>query len=87
MVEQRQVSTDEGRELAQKYDYPFFEASAKLKVNVDEQFTELMKRWHTNITSKVQTQWHAKKIQASVFFNKVGKVFASLFRVSNHVLI
>ena len=57
LVEQRQVSTDEGRELAQRYDYPFFEASAKLRVNTDQQFYEL--------TKEVAYKYYAKQTQAT----------------------
>jgi Ras-related protein Rab-8A len=38
MDEERKVSVEEGRGLAEKYKIPFFETSAKSKVNVGEAF-------------------------------------------------
>ncbi|ODV89008.1 hypothetical protein CANCADRAFT_132871 [Tortispora caseinolytica NRRL Y-17796] len=40
---EREVSFDEGRELANKYGCPFFETSAKLDVNVEEVFYQLVR--------------------------------------------
>jgi GTPase SAR1 family protein len=39
---ERQVSTAQGVELAKRYNIPFFEASAKTRVNVTEQFYKLV---------------------------------------------
>lgn len=44
LEEQRQVSTEEGQELAKKLGCPFFEVSAKTKENLDEVFSELVRR-------------------------------------------
>ena len=41
--EEREVPTDEGRALAQKWNALFYETSAKTRVNVDEVFTELVR--------------------------------------------
>mmetsp|Transcript_26248 Transcript_26248/g.29221 ORF Transcript_26248/g.29221 Transcript_26248/m.29221 type:complete len:86 (+) Transcript_26248:733-990(+) len=43
LEEDRQVTTEEGIELAQKNGCLFFEACAKTRVNVDEQFYDLVK--------------------------------------------
>ena len=42
LVGKRVVFAEEGVELAQKYQFPFFEASAKTKVNIKEQFEKLI---------------------------------------------
>jgi len=39
----REVQKDEGLELAQKWGCPFYETSAKTRINVDEVFTELVR--------------------------------------------
>jgi small GTP-binding protein len=42
--EQRIISVDQGRELAQKWNCEFMEASAKKKINVDQIFHTLIKK-------------------------------------------
>ena len=42
VVSERQVSTLEGIALAKKWDIPFFEASAKNRINIDEQWIKLV---------------------------------------------
>lgn len=41
LEEQREVTTDEGKDLAKKFDIPFLEVSAKNAVCVDETFTTM----------------------------------------------
>ena len=41
--EQREVVTDEGRELAESWGSPFFETSAKTESNVDEMFYQCIR--------------------------------------------
>ena len=42
-IRQRKVSTDEGRERAVEWGVPFFECSAKSKINVAQSFFELVR--------------------------------------------
>ncbi len=44
METERQVTTQEGQEIAKKYGIPFVEASAKRRINVDEAFFELVRQ-------------------------------------------
>lgn len=39
----RQVTTGEGQELAKSFNCPFFESSAKTRINVEESFYELVR--------------------------------------------
>lgn len=39
----RQVTTGEGQELAKSFGCPFFESSAKTRINVEESFYELVR--------------------------------------------
>jgi GTPase KRas protein len=39
----RQVTTSEGQELAKSFGCPFFEASARTRINVDESFYQLVR--------------------------------------------
>ena len=41
---ERQVTTQEGQDLAQRYNCPFFETSAKLNTNIKEAIEELIRR-------------------------------------------
>ena len=41
---QREVSTEEGREMAERMNIPFLESSAKNRVNVEEIFHTLVRR-------------------------------------------
>ncbi len=44
----REVSTTEGSQLARAFGCPFYEASAKSRVNVDECFIELIREIRKN---------------------------------------
>lgn len=43
-LDDREVTTQEGKELSQKLKIPFIEASAKKRLNVEESFLELVKQ-------------------------------------------
>ena len=45
---QREVATQEGVAYADKVGWPFFETSAKLRINIDEAIHELVRRWTLN---------------------------------------
>uniref|UniRef100_A0A7S3J9M8 Ras-related protein Rab-1 n=1 Tax=Euplotes harpa TaxID=151035 RepID=A0A7S3J9M8_9SPIT len=53
LEEQREVSYDEGVELAKKYDIPFLEVSAKNAIHVDDTFTTM--------ASEIQTRFLKEK--------------------------
>ena len=43
LITDREVSTVEGCDLAKSFGVPFFESSAKSRINVDEAFYELVR--------------------------------------------
>eukprot|EP01118_Nematostelium_gracile_P006694 TRINITY_DN2157_c0_g1_i1.p1 TRINITY_DN2157_c0_g1~~TRINITY_DN2157_c0_g1_i1.p1 ORF type:complete len:203 (+),score=60.83 TRINITY_DN2157_c0_g1_i1:139-747(+) len=43
LVEEREVSSLEGKEIAKHWEIPFFEASAKTRTGIDESFFELVR--------------------------------------------
>ena len=43
IIDNREVSNVEGRDLAKSFGVPFFESSAKSRVNVEEAFYELVR--------------------------------------------
>lgn len=54
MAEQRQVTTEEGQELANSYQMPFLETSARNSNNVDEAFVTMTKEIKDkNLTQKL----------------------------------
>ena len=54
MTEQRQVTTEEGQELANSYQMPFLETSARNSQNVDEAFVTMTKEIKDkNLTQKL----------------------------------
>lgn len=56
MAEQRQVTTEEGQELANSYQMPFLETSARNSQNVDEAFVTMTKEIKDkNLTQKLTT--------------------------------
>lgn len=54
MADQRQVTTEEGQELAAAYQMPFLETSARNSLNVDEAFVTMTKEIKDkNLTQKL----------------------------------
>lgn len=52
----RVVSTEEGRELAEALNCPFFETSAKERINIDESYLELVR-----VMRKLSSETHLNK--------------------------
>lgn len=60
MAEQRQVTTEEGQELANSYQMPFLETSARNSENVDEAFVTMTKEIKDkNLTQKLTSNKNA----------------------------
>jgi GTPase KRas protein len=60
----REVSTTEGRSFAESIKAPFFETSAKSRINIEEGFYQLVReirKWNSNHTQGNQTQDPKKK--------------------------
>lgn len=55
MEEDRQVHKDEGVDLARAWGIPFFETSAKIRLNIDESFSELVREIRRSLNPTAQT--------------------------------
>jgi len=51
----RQVTTEEGQKMANRFGCPFFETSAKTSVNVDKVFDELVRQMRSKVYPKSKT--------------------------------
>jgi GTPase KRas protein len=65
----RQVTTTEGTELARSFGCPFFETSAKARVNVEDIFFQVVREVRKEISPKKDLK---KKSKGSKFLNKIG---------------
>ena len=65
LVNERQVPTDLGKKIAEKYNLKYFETSAKNNINVDEPFNsmvlEIMEKKRTSIGSEMDSKQLGKK--------------------------
>ena len=58
---EREVSKDEGQELANKFGAPFFEASAKNRINVEEAFSALVREVRKKLSAETTSDAAASK--------------------------
>ena len=64
-IDNRQVDTEEGRRLADKYGIPFFETSAKSGINIEDTFMTIARDIKNKILLNETTQGNdTKKISA-----------------------
>lgn len=56
-----QVTTQEGQELGRQWNVPFFETSAKSRINVEEAFFDLVREIRKFNSSNTTTTGTAKK--------------------------
>jgi len=73
LEDSREVSTEEGKELAKKFRCPFFETSAKVRTNVEESFIEVVReikkrRWALNPPPKPVKGTQGKTPRSCVLF-------------------
>ena len=66
MISEREVGTEEGLMLAKSLNIPFMETSAKIRINIEESFFELVRLMALNRASKI---W----IEKGNFFEKKKK--------------
>jgi len=61
LLDERQVSTIEGQDLAKTFGCPFMEASAKTRVNVEDSFFELVREIRRSMSGKSDIKKEKKK--------------------------
>eukprot|EP01104_Vermistella_antarctica_P019428 TRINITY_DN75_c0_g1_i1.p1 TRINITY_DN75_c0_g1~~TRINITY_DN75_c0_g1_i1.p1 ORF type:complete len:207 (+),score=68.99 TRINITY_DN75_c0_g1_i1:60-623(+) len=61
LEEERQVTTAEGQDLAKSFGCPFFETSAKTRVNVEESFYQLVREIRKENAGKADASKKTKK--------------------------
>jgi GTPase KRas protein len=61
LTNERQVLSEEGTNLAKAWNCPFFETSAKVRINVDECFFQLVREIRKENLSKSPNQQNNKK--------------------------
>ena len=61
LEEERQVTTAEGQDLSKSFGCPFFETSAKTRVNVEESFYQLVREIRKERQGKAEAQKGKKK--------------------------
>src|SRR5688500_2586729 len=69
---ERQVTTGEGQDLAKSFGCPFFESSAKTRINVEESFYELVREIRKEMHGD-QSKQKGKKGGKKKLFGLVGK--------------
>jgi GTPase KRas protein len=57
----RQVTTQEGQDLAKNFGCPFFESSAKTRINVEESFYQLVREIRKEIQGEQSSKKKGKK--------------------------
>ena len=72
-----QVSTEEGRDLGQQLDVPFFETSASLRYYVDDAFHTVVRnirkkeREEDRLNGKIRSsRWHKLRAIVAAYFQK-----------------
>ena len=79
-MDKREVSEEEGRELANQYGYQFFETSAKENINIDETFEALV----TEILSNFKDN---KRESLTLSTNNIGKKKKKLLLIMKKKLL
>ena len=74
LVDDREVTTEEGRDLAKSFGVPFFESSAKDRINVDEPFFELVRQVMFFVARCPYAQPVSRTCIADVFCDQVRLV-------------
>jgi len=61
---ERQVTTGEGQELAKSFGCPFFESSAKTRINVEESFYQLVREIRKELSGQVKDNKRKKGVKS-----------------------
>ena len=67
---ERKISKEEGENLAKNYGIPFFECSAKNKININEMFETMAQKIYTKVGNK---QSSSVKLTPNSIKKKIGK--------------
>src|ERR1700704_4977983 len=63
LASDRQVTTQEGQELSKTFGCPFFESSAKTRINVEEAFYQLVREIRKELQGEAQCKKKSSRVR------------------------
>ncbi len=57
LLEERKISTEECKKIANTYNFPYYETSAKMGIGIDQAFNELISMVYSNLNKKTKIEY------------------------------